>query len=141
MTAQPTYFRKTTAQQRRLLFETWQSTGSVKIACEAAHVSKRVFYRWKSRFDACGYSALEDFQSHAPKNPKRVSQEIASKVISLKREHPQWGKKRIADELAKTNSWVRLVSHNTIKRILCDAGLWPDKAPEKKNATCLSHGG
>jgi hypothetical protein len=50
--------------------------------------------------------------------------EIEQRVISLRREHPDWGKKRIADELAKANNWVPLVSPNTVKRILKDAGLW-----------------
>ena len=43
----------------------------------------------------------------------------------MRREHPDWGKRRIADELAKGNNWVPLVSPNTVKRILQDAGLWP----------------
>jgi hypothetical protein len=45
-------------------------------------------------------------------------------VSGLRREHANWGKKRIADELAKGNNWVPLVSPNTVKRILKDAGLW-----------------
>jgi hypothetical protein len=41
-------------------------------------------------------------------------------------EHPGWGKRRIADELAKGNNYVPLVSPNTVKRILHDAGLWSE---------------
>ncbi len=42
---------------------------------------------------------------------------------------------RIADELAKGNNWVPLVSPNTVKRILKDAGLWPEpEATAKKGA-------
>ena len=33
-------------------------------------------------------------------------------------------RQRLADELAKANGWVPLVSPNTVKRILRDAGLW-----------------
>ena len=36
------------------------------------------------------------------------------------------GKRRIVDELAKGNNWAPLVSPNTVKRILQDAGLWPE---------------
>ena len=43
----------------------------------------------------------------------------------MRREHPEWGKRRITDELAQGNNWVPLVSPNTVKRILKDAGLWP----------------
>ncbi len=46
--------------------------------------------------------------------------------------HPAWGQQRLADELAKANGWVPLVSPNTVTRILRDAGLWVPRLPEKK---------
>jgi hypothetical protein len=57
---------------------------------------------------------------------------VAAQVIALRRQSPAWGKRRIADELAKGNNWVPLVSPNTVKRILCDAGLWPEAADQAK---------
>lgn len=120
-----TYFPRTTAQQRRLLFEVWEATGSVDQACRQAHVSEGTFFRWKPRFVAGGYAALEEFQSRAPKTVHWKPVEVEDKVIALRRQHPDWGKKRIADELAKGNNWVPLVSPNTVKRILQDADLWP----------------
>ena len=130
-----THFRRTTAQQRRLLFEVWEATGNVAEACRRAHVCERTFFKWKPRFEAGGYAALEEFQSHAPKNPSRKSKEVEEKVIAQRRQHPDWGKKRIADALAKGNNWVPLVSPNTVKRILKDADLWPKpEASVKKGA-------
>ena len=130
-----THFRRTTAQQRRLLFEVWEETGNVAEACRRAHVCERTFFNWKPRFEAGGYAALEEFQSHAPKNPNRKSKEVEEKVIAQRRQQPDWGKKRIADELAKGNNWVPLVSPNTVKRILKDADLWPEpEATVKKGA-------
>ncbi len=67
---------------------------------------------------------LRQFASHAPKNPKRVKPEISDKVIKLRQQHPNWGKKRIAHELAKSNNGVPLVSPNAVRRILEEAGLW-----------------
>lgn len=130
-----TYFPRTTAQQRRLLFEVWETSGNVAEACDQAHVCERTFFKWKPRFEAGGYAALEEFQSHAPKNPRCKPKEVEEKVIVMRRQHPDWGKKRIADELAKGNNWVPLVSPNTVKRILKDAGLWPKpEATVKKGA-------
>ena len=129
------YFPRTTAQQRRLLFEVWEAGGSVAEACDQAHVCERTFFKWKPCFEAGGYAALEKFLSHAPQNPRRKPKEVADKVIALRRQHPDWGKKRIADALAKGNNWVPLVSPNTVKRILKDAGLWPEpEATAKKGA-------
>jgi transposase len=120
-----TYFPRTTAQQRRLLFEVWEATGSVAEACRQAHVCEGTFFKWKPRFVAGGYAALEKFQSRAPKTVHWKPKEVEDQVIALRRQHLEWGKKRIADELAKGNNWVPLVSPNTVKRILQDADLWP----------------
>jgi transposase len=119
-----TYFPPTTAQQRRLLFEVWEETGSRAEACRRAQVCERTFYRWKHRFERGGYAALEEFESRAPKTVHRKPKEMEDQVIALRRKHPDWGKKRIADELAKGNNRVRLISPNTVRRILQDAGLW-----------------
>lgn len=135
MATNVTYFPRTTAQQRSLLFATWEATGSVKQACQKARVGKNVFYRWKPRFETGGYGALEVPQSHAPKHPRKIPPDVSKRVIAMKRAHPAWGKRRIADELAKRQSWVRVVSPNTVTRILKDVNLWPaPKHPEKKSS-------
>jgi hypothetical protein len=61
-------------------------------------------------------------------------------VIAQRHQHPDWGKKRIADELAKANNWVPLVGPNTVKRILKGAGLWEavEADAEKKQAKATS---
>ena len=129
------HFPMTTAPQRRLLFETWEATGDVDLACRTAHVGRSTFYYWKPRFTAGGYPALESFASRAPRRTRRLDPAIAQQVIALHHDHPDWGKDRIADELTKANGWVPLVSPNTVRRILRDAGVWDDPtAAAKKGA-------
>jgi len=133
MTKKRVHFPFTTAQQRKLLFETWEDTGSVTQACRKAHVGRGTFYYWKARFDEKGYAGLEEFESRAPKKTNRIAEEIEQKVIALRRKNRKWGKRRIAEEVAKANNWVPLVSPNTVKRILKDAGLWEaEEEGEKK---------
>ncbi len=139
MTTKRIHFPFTTAQQRKLLFETWEATGNVMAACRKAHVGRGTFYYWKPRFEEYGYAGLEEFASRAPKEPKRTPPEVEQKVIDMRREHPDWGKKRIADELAKANNRVPLVTANTVKRILKDAALWEViEAEAKKKQTKTS---
>ena len=135
-----TYFPVTTAQQRRLLFETWEATGSVAEACQRAHVSERTFYNWKKRYEAGGYAALEETGSHAPKEPHRIAKAVADQVEGMKRAHPTWGKQRIADEISKANNWVPLVSVNTVREILRERGLWTEQAAGagKKKAAAVA---
>jgi transposase len=131
--AQRVYFRRTTAAQRRLLFATWEATGDVEVACRTAHMGVRTFYYWKPRFEAGGYAALDTFASHAAHTVHRTPSAVVTRVIAARQQHPAWGKQRIADELAKANTWVPLVSPNTVKRILREAGLWSvPTAPAKK---------
>ncbi len=130
-----THFRSTTPQQRRLLFETWQATGNVTLACRTAHVGRRTFYYWKPRFDAAGYAGLDQVASSAPKQPARIDPAIAQQVIALRQANPTWGKQRIAHELAKAHAWHAVVSANSVKRILRDAGLWTALPTAKKRAS------
>ena len=132
MTTKRTYFGRTTADQRRLLFESWQATGNVSQACLAARVCRQTFYDWLPRFEAESYAGLLAFASSAPKAPHRIAAAIEQDVTALRQGHPSWGKRRIADELSKSNQWVPLVTPNTVRRILQDAGLWPAALVKKK---------
>jgi transposase len=124
MTSKRTHFPRTTPDQRRLLFETWQTTDNITTACKVAHVCRQTFYDWKPRFTAAGYAGLLNFASPAPKEPHRTDAVIAQRVTALRQQNPSWGKRRIADEITKANQWVPLVTPNTVRRILQDAGLW-----------------
>lgn len=126
MTARRIHYRRTTAQQRKLLFELWEETGNISEACRKAHVGRGTFYYWQARFEAQGYEGLEEFEDHAPSSPNRIEAAVAQAVIEMKQAHEEWGKKRIAQELAKQNNWVPVISPNTVKRVLAEAG-WGDR--------------
>jgi len=135
MSEKRTYFPPTSPQQRKLLFETWEATGDVELACQKAHVGRGTFYYWKPRFEAEGYAGLENYnQLGAPKGSRQTEPEIEEQVQKMHRENEEWGKHRIADELAKANNWVPVISPNTVRRILEDAGLWKADEKEKKRA-------
>jgi hypothetical protein len=139
MSKQHIHFPRTTADQRKFLFETWEASQDVTAACRRAHVARGTFYYWQPRFETGGYAALEQCQSHAAKEPVRTAPDIEQRVIDLRRQNPKWGKRRIADELAKANRWEPLISPNTVKRILIDAGLWtPLLATAKKGGSIPS---
>ncbi len=127
-----TYFGLTTVQQRKLLFRTWEETGSVTQACQKARVSRGTFYYWKQRFDEHGYAGLQEFESRRPHRLRTKDEATRQRVIAMRQEHPDWGKLRISHELAQDNNWVPVVSPNGVRRILRDAGLWPEGDPGGK---------
>jgi transposase len=119
------YYRPTTADQRKLLFQVYEQTDSPRKACAAAHVGIGTLYYWRKRFEAGGYAALEEVKSHAPHSfPNQLSASVVEAVIEAKREHPEWGRRRIADELRKAQGWQPVVSASEVQRILMEAGLW-----------------
>jgi len=127
------YFRPTTADQRKVAFAVYQQTDSPREACEAAHIGRGTFYHWLPRFRAGGYAALEQPGSHRPHTfPRQLPESVRAAVLAAKREHPDWGKQRIADELAKGNGWVPLVSASEVRRMLIEAGLWSQVARDPK---------
>lgn len=143
MKLQRVYCPPTTEQQRKELFKIWEKTGNVSHACRKARVSRQTFYNWKERFEQEGYSGLETPRSHARKDKGMLSAKVEAQIIEMRQSQPKWGKQRIADELAKGNNWVPLASPNTVKRVLKDAGLWPNpedsvkKAPRKQSQDAL----
>lgn len=127
MSPKRTYFGLSTPQQRKLLFESWEESGSVSQACQKARVSRGLFYYWKPRFDKKGYAGLETFESRVAHKLNYKDEAIQKRVIELRQQNPDWGKARISQELAKANNWVPLVSANTVKGILQKANLWPER--------------
>ncbi len=140
MSAKRTYFGFTTPQQRKLLFEVWEQTGNIEEACRAARVSQRFFYYWKPRFEKGGYAGLEEFKSRAAHKLNRKPPEIEARVLEMHQQHREWGKARIAHEMAKENHWVAVISPNTVKRILQTAGEWPVQAAGEKKKQSSPNG-
>jgi transposase len=130
-----TYFPRSTAQQRKLLFERWEATGSVTQASQAAHLSRTTFYLWYPRFVEQGYAGLLEAHKTVRKHQQTIAPAIAEQVLQMRREHAEWGKQRIADELTKQHNWVAVVSPNTVQRILQEAGLWETGGAQKKTKT------
>jgi transposase len=128
------YYGYSTPQQRKLLFELWEETGSVTQACQKARLSRGTFYYWKKRFDQAGYVGLEEFESRVAHHLRRKAEAIRAQVIEAHQLHPDWGKVRISQELAKANNWVAVVSPNTVRHILEEAKLWPEQPVRGKKS-------
>ncbi len=120
-----TYFRPTTAQQRRLLFETFEQAHDIDAACAVAHVARRTFFYWQRRFRAGGYAALEQELSRAPHRTRipPTPEATAQEVIAYRQAHPRHGYRRIAAELKKAHDWQAVISPTQVRRILLKAGL------------------
>lgn len=69
-----------------------------------------------------------------PEGTGRIAADIAAKVLALHGEHADWGKHRLAHEIAKANNWVPLISPNTVRHVLEEAQQWQPRTNRlKKN--------
>ena len=119
------YYRPTTAQQRRHLFEVYEETGNVEQACQQAHVGIRTFYYWLGRFRDGGYAALDTTRSRAPHRTRiaPTPQAIVEEVIAYKQAHPKAGYRSISDALRAAHDNQPTISPTQVRRILLKAGL------------------
>lgn len=75
-------------------------------------ISRQTFYRWKRALpDGQGY------HSSAPRHHGRATPEATELlVIGVKAEHPNWGKRRISQELF--DKYGVSISPNTVQKIV-----------------------
>ena len=104
------------------------------VACRKAQVGRGTFYDWKPRFTQKGYAGLETYEkAGVSPGTGRIAEEIEAKVLEMHGAHAEWGKRRMGDEMAKANNGVPLISPNSIRRILLEAGMWkPEENRVKK---------
>jgi putative transposase len=107
------------AARRRLRAVRWYEEHGRNASKTARHFgySRSAFHIWLKRFGERGGRGLED----RSKRPKRVRQptwspELEETVLSLRREHPRWGKDKLV-VLVRTAGLT--VSVSMVGRILC----------------------
>ncbi len=118
-------WRESCAMDERLRFIADWLSGDVSKAelCEAYGISRRVGYKWLSRYQAEGPAGLAD-RSHAPRSHGRATApELVEKIIDLRRARPTWGPRKILGKLERLHPHLAWPSHSTAHEILKREGL------------------
>jgi transposase InsO family protein len=99
--------------------------GEPKIVVAAQFgVSRQTLHTWLTRYAQHGLAGLLDRTHRPPSCPHQASAEVESRVCELRREHPRWGPRRIAHELATgIADSSALPGKSTVHRILGRHGL------------------
>ena len=87
-------------------------------------VSRQTLHTWITRYRADGLAGLTS-RSHRPSScPHQACEQVEARVCEIRREHPRWGPRRIAHELARTSPpGAAVVTRSTVHRILRRHGL------------------
>jgi len=90
----------------------------VSSICTQTRVSRKVFYFWWNRYQASGWSGLQEKQRGRPCGPD-VDNALRKKTVKL-RERYGWGPNKIAGHLSHLGFTI---DHNQAYRIIIEAGL------------------
>jgi transposase len=117
--------RGTTPAQRQTLIDVYRAEGNMAAAMRAAGIrSPRTAYLWWRRFEAAGEAGLVS-RSRARRTQRRVPVEVAALVCELRRAHPDWGRRRIAQALRNEHG-RQVVSPSGVESVLRRSGLWSE---------------
>ena len=72
---------------------------SVKEACGIINVSTSTYYKYKKRFEEMGFDGLKEKVIRSEIEEKHISIEDTAKIYDIIKEHPEYGAKRISEEL------------------------------------------
>ena len=86
--------------------------------CVQAKISRKVFYFWWNRYQAKGWSGLQEKQRGRPNGPE-LDDALRKKVVNL-RERYGWGPNKIAGYLCHKGF---IIDHNQVYRVIIEAGL------------------
>jgi putative transposase len=118
-------WRESCAMDERVRFVAEWLSGDVSKTelCEAYGISRRIGYKWLSRYEADGVAGLAD-RSHAPLSHGRATPaDLVEKLVELRRARPTWGPRKIVAKLAQLHPRLAWPSHSTAHEILKREGL------------------
>ena len=124
-----------TTMSLRLEFVTLARKENANIAelCRRFGISRNKGYKWLGRFQEGGLAALEDRSRRPHHSPKRMSQEVRTALLSLRREHPVWGPRKLPRRLEDLGM-KGLPAPSAISRLLRQAGCVKESASEQHQA-------
>lgn len=103
------------ARRRLAWMDAYRECGNAAQVCRHFSISPRTFWRWKKRYDPWDLKSLENRSRRPRHSPQRTPVFIERRVLSLKAEHPRWGKEKIALYLRREEASI---SGPTVWRIL-----------------------
>lgn len=91
--------------------------------CREFGISRNTGQRLKRRFAEEGASGLYERSRRPLRSPHRTSQEVAGRVVRLRKKFPTWGPKKLRARLQQLHPEVPWPAASTIGVLLKDAGL------------------
>src|SRR5690606_7537926 len=82
--------------------------------CRSFGISRETGYKWRKRFEEGGVAALADRKPLAHHHGNATPEDVADKIVALRKEHPSWGPKKLKPRLEKLHPDVVFPALSTI---------------------------
>jgi putative transposase len=105
---------------------------SVSELCEKHGVSRRVGYKWLSRYEAGGLAALEDRKRAPRRQARETSPEVVARIVELRQQRPSWGPRKLRARLVHLHPEIVWPAPSTMGEILRREGLIPKRARRRR---------
>ncbi|MDE1466024.1 IS481 family transposase [Spartinivicinus poritis] len=96
------------------LLELAKQLGNVQEACKVMGYSRDSYYRFKTLYEQGGEQALQEISRKKPVEKNWVEPHIEQAVVNIAYEYPDYGQRRVSNELAKQGL---VVSENGVRSI------------------------
>lgn len=110
------------SERRRFIDEFLRGSGTMSDLCASYGISRRVGYKWLTRFLVEGDRALADRSRRPRTSPWAIAEDVATLLITARRRHPTWGPRKILDYLRPRHG-VELPAPSTVGALFKRHGL------------------
>jgi transposase InsO family protein len=107
------------ARARLAWMDAYRESGNAALVCRRFAIPLRTFWRWRKRYDPWDLASLECRKRGPRKAPRRTPWDVERRILARRREHPQWGRAKLA--LLLEREGVQL-SERTVGRVLSRHG-------------------
>lgn len=98
--------------------------------CDHYQIRRKTGYKWVHRYEEDGAAGVEDRARSPRRSPSKVPLEIEEAILTVRREHPGWGPKKILTMLERQRQAGPLPHRATVAKILQRHGCV--KSPRKR---------
>jgi transposase InsO family protein len=130
-------WRKVEVEAQRLRFVEAARVGeqSFSFLCEEYGISRPTGYLWLKRYREQGAAGMHEASRRPLVSPRKSSAELEEQIVSLRRQHPDWGARKLRVLLSR--SGVKVPS-STVHRVLRRHGLIHrlDSHPQATGSFC-----
>jgi len=117
-------------QDQRIEFVVRASRGeSLSSLCREYEISRPTGYLWLKRFRDQGVAGVQDHSRRPHLSPHQTAVEIEARIVTLRRQRPDWGARKLAVLLEREGLVVPVI---TVHRVLVRHGLVLDQEGRKQ---------